>query len=192
MNNLSSYCGLIDAKIRASDKDLPVHNMCTAGSGYKENHSKMSSSSSQLHAILLPWQTHTYIFVGLCMYLFLSLCTRLLHRDVQVHVVLISWPINCLVNFLFLFGRPKLSWLFFVRSLRLDSDQFSKKKHGQKNIPISQTIFLGPCKKNEKLTGLLVGQRDTKSKWTPRFLRLRFPQFFDLPRFIILSYFPPL
>ena len=27
MNNLSSYCGLVDAKIRASDKDLPVsHN----------------------------------------------------------------------------------------------------------------------------------------------------------------------
>ena len=24
MNNLLSYCGLIDAKIRASDKDLPV------------------------------------------------------------------------------------------------------------------------------------------------------------------------
>ena len=24
-NNLSSYCGLVDAKIRASDKDLPVH-----------------------------------------------------------------------------------------------------------------------------------------------------------------------
>ena len=25
MNNQSSYCGLVDAKIRASDKDLPVH-----------------------------------------------------------------------------------------------------------------------------------------------------------------------
>ena len=25
MNNLLSYCGLIDAKIRASDKDLPAH-----------------------------------------------------------------------------------------------------------------------------------------------------------------------
>ena len=25
MNNLSSYCGLVDAKIRASDEDLPVH-----------------------------------------------------------------------------------------------------------------------------------------------------------------------
>ena len=25
MNNLLSYCGLVDAKIRASDKDLPVH-----------------------------------------------------------------------------------------------------------------------------------------------------------------------
>ena len=25
MNNLLSYCGLVDAKIRASNKDLPVH-----------------------------------------------------------------------------------------------------------------------------------------------------------------------
>jgi len=24
MNNLPSYCGLVDAKIRASDKDLPA------------------------------------------------------------------------------------------------------------------------------------------------------------------------
>ena len=28
MNNLSSYCGLVDAKIRASDKDLPVLTFC--------------------------------------------------------------------------------------------------------------------------------------------------------------------
>ena len=28
MNNLSSYCGLDDAKIRASDKDLPVSTVC--------------------------------------------------------------------------------------------------------------------------------------------------------------------
>jgi len=27
MNNLLSYCGLVDAKIRASDIDLPVLNM---------------------------------------------------------------------------------------------------------------------------------------------------------------------
>ena len=26
MNNLSSYCGLVDAKIRTSDKDLPVYS----------------------------------------------------------------------------------------------------------------------------------------------------------------------
>ena len=26
MNNVSSYCGLVVAKIRASDKDLPVHD----------------------------------------------------------------------------------------------------------------------------------------------------------------------
>ena len=28
MNNLLPYCGLVDAKIRASDKDLPVRRMC--------------------------------------------------------------------------------------------------------------------------------------------------------------------
>ena len=27
MNNLSSYCGLVDAEIRASDKDLPVQEI---------------------------------------------------------------------------------------------------------------------------------------------------------------------
>ena len=26
MNNMLSNCGLVDAKIRASDKDLPVHD----------------------------------------------------------------------------------------------------------------------------------------------------------------------
>ena len=29
MNNVLSYCGLGDAKIRASDKDLPVQNVCS-------------------------------------------------------------------------------------------------------------------------------------------------------------------
>ena len=29
MNNLLSYCGLIDAKIKASDKDLPVLSIDT-------------------------------------------------------------------------------------------------------------------------------------------------------------------
>jgi hypothetical protein len=31
MNNLSSYCGLVDAKIRASDKDLPVITLFNQG-----------------------------------------------------------------------------------------------------------------------------------------------------------------
>ena len=30
INNLSSYCGLVDAKIRASDKDLPVQALLLA------------------------------------------------------------------------------------------------------------------------------------------------------------------
>ena len=32
MNNLLLYCGLMDAKIRASDKDLPVCTMLTPNS----------------------------------------------------------------------------------------------------------------------------------------------------------------
>ena len=31
MNNLLSYCGLVDAKIRASDKDVPVIGAATSG-----------------------------------------------------------------------------------------------------------------------------------------------------------------
>ena len=34
MNNLSSYCGLVDAKIRASDKDLPVIGTQNSGSNF--------------------------------------------------------------------------------------------------------------------------------------------------------------
>ena len=33
MNNMSSYCGLLDAKIRASDKDLPVQRYLDTGKG---------------------------------------------------------------------------------------------------------------------------------------------------------------
>ena len=35
MNNLSSYCGLVDAKIRASDKDLPVQFKIQKFQAYK-------------------------------------------------------------------------------------------------------------------------------------------------------------
>ena len=34
MNNLSSYCGLVDATKRASDKDLPVPLQLTANDSW--------------------------------------------------------------------------------------------------------------------------------------------------------------
>ena len=40
MNNLPSYCGLVDAKIRASDKDLPV-STSTLDNSYKNNADEM-------------------------------------------------------------------------------------------------------------------------------------------------------
>ena len=58
MNNLSSYCGLIDAKIRASDKDLPVQErkMCQNPAYSKLNqyplrHMKYQGPSINLHEI---------------------------------------------------------------------------------------------------------------------------------------------
>ena len=35
MNNLLSYCGLVKAKIRASDKDLPVPTYLCINQGHK-------------------------------------------------------------------------------------------------------------------------------------------------------------
>ena len=40
MNNMSSYCGLVDAKIRASDKDYPVQKS-EDKLGIKKNHQSM-------------------------------------------------------------------------------------------------------------------------------------------------------
>ena len=36
MNNLLSYCGLVDANISASDKDLPVHSSFVANNLKKQ------------------------------------------------------------------------------------------------------------------------------------------------------------
>ena len=38
MNNMWSYCGLVDAKIRASDKDLPVLNTFATKSSLPNKH----------------------------------------------------------------------------------------------------------------------------------------------------------
>ena len=45
MNNLSSYCGLVDAKIRASDKDLTVQET-TVNRFLKKKNEKSSWLSS--------------------------------------------------------------------------------------------------------------------------------------------------
>ena len=37
MNNLSTYCGLVAAKIRVSDKDLPVSNVKNKYHRYSQN-----------------------------------------------------------------------------------------------------------------------------------------------------------
>ena len=42
MNNLLSYCGLVDARIRASDKDLPVHTRFYSNQRGKKNRENAS------------------------------------------------------------------------------------------------------------------------------------------------------
>ena len=53
MNNLSSYCGLVDAKIRASDKDLPVWPswLCNARSIKIELHERPCNILESHHSI---------------------------------------------------------------------------------------------------------------------------------------------
>ena len=54
MNNLLSYCGLVDAKIKASDKDLPVTKM-------KMRQSSNVNSNNFLYFLTffsLGWQLH--------------------------------------------------------------------------------------------------------------------------------------
>ena len=60
MNNLMSYCGLVDAKIRASDKDLPL--ICCSDS--------YLSGIVQLHKIHCVEKTLLYMF---CLFKILQL-----------------------------------------------------------------------------------------------------------------------
>ena len=46
MNNLLSYCGLVDARISASEKDLPVHNNETSSFSFS-----LLQSLSKINAI---------------------------------------------------------------------------------------------------------------------------------------------
>ena len=78
MNNLSSYCGLVDARIRASDKDLPVYKpsfdiriavvfetqirLCISGIGYAMHSISEPSKPEGKKAISLspPTKVHRY------------------------------------------------------------------------------------------------------------------------------------
>ena len=54
MNNLLSYCGLVDAKIRASDKDLPVKDSILDFAG----NVSYVSTSGQLSETMFSGENH--------------------------------------------------------------------------------------------------------------------------------------
>ena len=66
MKNLSSYCGLVDAKIRASDKDLPVPNPLRFTyqnlKSYKSHYLNCDNSGT------LHWNTSTITFHAVVVY----------------------------------------------------------------------------------------------------------------------------
>ena len=49
MNNLLSYCGLVDAKIRASDKDLPVNKQIEDFSNFGMSKYFQKKSNVRVH-----------------------------------------------------------------------------------------------------------------------------------------------
>ena len=54
MNNLLSYCGLVDAKIRASEKDLPVKDSILDFAG----NASSASTSGQLSETMFSGEIH--------------------------------------------------------------------------------------------------------------------------------------
>ena len=63
MNNQSSYCGLVDEKIRASDKDLPVWKRCPISIGYAYI-ARNESSGKTFSQLWIFWGS--YINWNLC------------------------------------------------------------------------------------------------------------------------------
>jgi hypothetical protein len=57
MNNLLSYCGLIDAKIRASDKDLPVRNALWKKVQMKKRVRKSIATTNHSDAIFIEFRS---------------------------------------------------------------------------------------------------------------------------------------
>ena len=54
MSNLLSYCGLVDAKIRASDKDLPVqglNSVVLSDDGMSEGNQMFSTLEATIKAV---------------------------------------------------------------------------------------------------------------------------------------------
>ena len=68
MNNLSSYCGFVDAKIRASNKDLPVNDQPRVGTQFNS---------------AVGW-----IFVTIILYV---LCIKNAHMVLSGHLSNTSW-----------------------------------------------------------------------------------------------------
>jgi len=83
MNNLSSYCGLVDAKIRASDKDLPVCISCfLASCRYQHSTNMVVCATWNTSLILLlyrqyiegHWPHNSCLMWGFVGYCFLISC----------------------------------------------------------------------------------------------------------------------
>ena len=69
MNNLLSYCGLVDAKISASDKDLPVQQSerdrkkdGTSGSGNGSGPDQMTSPNKMVVSQIIPQEKDKSLF----------------------------------------------------------------------------------------------------------------------------------
>ena len=69
MNNLLSYCGLVDANIRASDKDLPVQQSerdrkkdGTSGSGNGSGPDQMTSPNKMVVSQIIPQEKDKSLF----------------------------------------------------------------------------------------------------------------------------------
>ena len=64
MNKMSSYCGLVDAKIRASDKDLPVANVPQWLWGTIESANCVPAGSTKRYQVSPPFQSPSTVLLS--------------------------------------------------------------------------------------------------------------------------------
>ena len=116
MNNLSSHCGLVDAKIRASDKDLPVHTVKSKGKISQNFVAFSEYMNFNLKVVKSQKSKGTLIFVS-CPHFFCLQTYKFADIDLVQFVDMERKP-KCLSNYFATFNLNLNLFLFYYTTYK--------------------------------------------------------------------------